>query len=46
MLYSISLGANELSVICWMRTVLYLLKLVKNKHQNVLLHEHVDISVM
>jgi len=38
MLCSISLGANELSVICWMRTLLYLSNLVKNKYQNLLLH--------
>jgi hypothetical protein len=46
MLCCISLGANELSVMCWMRTLLYILKLVKNKYQNVLLHENVDISMM
>ena len=46
MLYSISLGANELSVICCMRTLLYLLKLVKNKYPNVLLHKHVDTSMI
>lgn len=46
MLCSVRLGTDDLSVVCWIRTLLYVLKLVKNKYQNVLLHKVVDTSMM